>query len=419
MAINKYLEDEFKDEIIKVIDSNNLNILIGAGFSANILNTLGNLELIMEIIKKEPHDKKYLALEALLYWKFFEDTIYPMADKINNENLSEHSKFLEILKNILSERENTILQKQVNIFTTNYDVILEYALESKFIEYNDGFQGSINPYYSTANYNKIYYKQALFTNRRSEIAIFNVYKIHGSINWKENDIYDDKFIYGSYITELNNFYNENNKIIYNEEMIVNESIEKLYEKITTCKWENIKKEFIDNILEELEVDDNQLKNIYIPFKEVYKKSFKIVSPTKEKFSDTLVDKNYYELLRIYCNELERENAMLLVFGFSFYDEHIEDITKRALNNPSLILIIICYSKSDKERFSKKFEINSNVWIVGLKEWECKIDAFEKIEIVTEVAVEIDESESKVNNSDAKIGLEVINKFLMSVSREVL
>lgn len=53
----------------------------------------------------------------------------------------------------------------------------------------------------------------------------------------------------------------------------------------------------------------------------------IINPTKEKFEETLLSNVYYDLLRMYSNELEKNNTVLFVFGFSFKDEHIYSITK--------------------------------------------------------------------------------------------
>jgi len=38
----------------------------------------------------------------------------------------------------------------------------------------------------------------------------------------------------------------------------------------------------------------------------------IVNPAKTKFEDTLLNQYYYDLLRIYSNELEKENSVLFV-----------------------------------------------------------------------------------------------------------
>lgn len=83
--------------------------------------------------------------------------------------------------------------------------------------------------------------------------------------------------------------------------------------------------------------------------------FLIVNPTKEKFSDTLLNKNYYELLRIFSNELEKENSLLVVNGFSFRDEHILDLVKRSMVNPSLKILIFVYQATAIE-VSKSYSV---------------------------------------------------------------
>ena len=72
----------------------------------------------------------------------------------------------------------------------------------------------------------------------------------------------------------------------------------------------------------------------------------IVNPTKDKFKDTTFNKNYYELLRLYANELEKENTVLYVMGFSMADEHIREITIRAIkSNPTLKIFIVSYTET--------------------------------------------------------------------------
>ncbi|WP_270215471.1 SIR2 family protein [Clostridium butyricum] len=403
MAEIKYLNDEsFQKIIIKLLESDNLNLLLGAGFSANVLRTLGTMERFMEIIQKEPHNNKYIRLEAVLYWNFFETSIFPMVTKLNDISvLKEQCEFLSLWQQILDIRDTVVLQKQLNIFTTNYDVILELAMENECIEYNDGFQGLIKPYFSTSNYNKIYYKQVLFSNRISLLPMFNLYKIHGSITWKSTDRDEKKLIYGNYISELQQFYD-------NQKEIIDDDGRELLKKVCSLKWDDINKDNIDSILKEFECTN---ENKYIDFTSTYKKSFKIVNPTKQKFSDTIVNKNYYELLRIYCNELERENTLLIAYGFSFYDEHIEDLTKRALNNPSLILIVFSYTDEDKKRFEEKFKFNNNVWIIGRKEWNENIESSEEDEDA-ELAIE-----ATTDKNEEKITLKEVNEFLSMVIKE--
>jgi len=56
---------------------------------------------------------------------------------------------------------------------------------------------------------------------------------------------------------------------------------------------------------------------------------------------------YYELLRLYSNELEKENTVLFVMGFSFADEHIAKSLYGGDSNPTLMIYVICYKSGSK------------------------------------------------------------------------
>lgn len=89
-------------------------------------------------------------------------------------------------------------------------------------------------------------------------------------------------------------------------------------------------------------------------------SVAIVLPTQRKFQQTIIERTYYDLLRIFANVMERENSLLIAFGFSFRDEHILEVVKRALRNPTLKLIICCYATEEVEEQQHKFASYNNV-----------------------------------------------------------
>src|SRR5699024_4268591 len=73
----------------------------------------------------------------------------------------------------------------------------------------------------------------------------------------------------------------------------------------------------------------------------------IVNPDKRKFATTVLNQTYYELIRRFSNELEKENSVLFVHGFSFRDEHLRELVLRAARtNPTLQVIVFCYTRSD-------------------------------------------------------------------------
>jgi hypothetical protein len=86
----------------------------------------------------------------------------------------------------------------------------------------------------------------------------------------------------------------------------------------------------------------------------------IVLPTQRKFHQTILERTYYDLLRIFANVLEREGSLLIAFGFSFRDEHIFEVVKRALRNPTLKLIVCCFDPAEVEGLQEKFLSYNNV-----------------------------------------------------------
>jgi hypothetical protein len=319
------------------MESCNVNFLFGSGLSIGVLDTLGDIEDKLTKAEEMNNENKSKIISAL-FWIFFKKSIYPIKNIDDHTDLKDIKSFLGVLKNILENRVTINSYRQINIFTTNYDSFIEISLENLKVEYNDGFSGRINPYFDTSNYNKIYYQQSIFSDRKSEIPVFNLFKLHGSITWelKKNKVYYCDYI--DNISVFNDTYNDHmpddiNLILDDE---VNEDL------IPKIKFKN---EFSENT-----------------FLSDYKQKFKIVNPTKHKFEETVFDNYYHELLRIYSNELEKRNTVLFVFGFSFRDEHIKEITKRSLNNPTLQVIIFSYDERSSLELEKMFDENRNVKI---------------------------------------------------------
>lgn len=219
--------------------------------------------------------------------------------------------FFNLIKAIIGNRQSSILHKIINVFTTNYDLLIEKAFEKSCIDYIDGFAGRLNPTFSTANYGVVLSRQTSISSMTSEIVTFNLYKVHGSINWT----------YSS------------------SEIMYTNHIEK-----------------IRRIEEHLNDED---------FSEYYS-TLAIVNPSKNKLKQTVLDVNYYDQLRMFCNELEKNNTLLISYGFSFADEHILQMTLRALKgNPTFSLIIFSFNEESTSHYSKIFEDFPNVSVFQL------------------------------------------------------
>jgi len=355
-----------------------VSFLFGAGFSADLLGTLSNNEVIFEALQKyqaknDDERKKVTILCSFLYWSFFIKCIEPIS-KIStyDPTFDSFREFGNIVYRIFAERGNPALDRQFNIFTTNYDPIIELIFDHSPCICNDGFEGRIEPRFSTDNYSKTYYRQAVFSNRKAEIPSVNLFKLHGSVTWVA-DIFGG-IVYQQYITPIQRF-SEKYSILFDDKVV--STINSYFTADHTDEANKQIQTFLaDTILDPLLDKEGD----YDEFIQSYKKSFLIVNPTKEKFSDTLLNKNYYELLRIFSNELEKENSLLVAYGFSFRDEHILDLVKRSMVNPTLKILIFTFEETKIEDFQERFgEVkNNNITYIALDGEELLLSYFNQI-----------------------------------------
>lgn len=336
--------------IKEIIQDCNLNFLLGSGLSCPYLNTLGSIEILLTLLADKGKDSaKSEIVRASLYKKYFEGALKKNlkiieSDADAGEVLAAYCDFLKIINSILLKRKSSILGKEANIFTTNVDIFLEKAFEEMSLECNDGFSGRFKPAFSLNNFKKSQFKKSLHYDNVSEIPVFNLVKLHGALAWQFDE--NGKIIFSPQLEWLQNV---NSKCISANNFIVvddGDTIETLFSK---AENKNLDKPIQD-------------------FIEEYDKLL-IVNPTKEKFKLTILNQNYYELLRLYSNELEKENTVLFVMGFSFADEHIRDVTLRAANsNPTLMIFIFAHTEKSKveikKRFAEKDVKNANIEILS-------------------------------------------------------
>lgn len=351
------IDDNFLSNLKHIFSGCRVNFLFGAGFSANVLGILDNNEVIFEALRvckgtDSTKKDKITILNAYMYWDYFYQCFYPISEKMSDVELENYFNFSQVLYTILSEKSNPSLDKQANIFTTNYDPIIEIIFDHSNCICNDGFEGRISPAFSTDNYSKTYLRQAVVSNRKAEIPSVNLLKLHGSVTWRKS-AKNEEILYQQYGELLHDFYDEYKDLF--EASLMN-NIKNHFKYSTKANIEDK----IDAILSD-SLLDSELVNVsqYETMLAKYKDVFLIVNPTKEKFHDTLLNKNYYELLRIFSNELEKENSLLVVEGFSFKDEHILDLTKRSMLNPSLKLLVFCYDEKAVEDYEKIFNDSKN------------------------------------------------------------
>lgn len=382
------------EELKRYFESCNINFLMGSGMSVPFLRTLGNVEkLLSELEASDYRGEELLVLKATIYASFFRTVISRNQEKCRKDGEYEkvrnnYIRFVKVVHELLKARAKTPgLTKKINLFTTNIDIMHEIALEYSHVEWNCGFSGVMNPIFSEANFSRTVHSTSRYYGRNYELPVFNLYKLHGSLNWK----YGDK--------------GEHNVIELDKDLEQVAAVETL---LKTIDEGNLLVPVLGNEdLPELrkrlpKAFDNAELNKVRAFVEEYEK-LPIVNPSKRKFSTTVLDMHFYELLRIYANELERSNSVLFVHGFSFADEHLTNMTLRvALSNPTLLIYIFAYDECAKSKIQDNLGmsgvnvLNSNIRVLtyddafGLKgdENEGGYMDFENVNLMYEGALKL-------------------------------
>lgn len=200
-------------------NSRNLNFLVGSGCS---LPSIPLMSKMIESIKNDEKLKKVVSqynsgnienLEEFLNWlnsgiSFFKNNANHQEEYLEAFNnckkiiisiikkgmlndkyestIMNYINFYNEIINIRSLKEKNSLPKDpINIFTTNYDLFNELALEKCKFQYTTGFHGEVNRIFDMNNFR---FRLVDSENRYKERwdpynAYIKIYKIHGSINW--------------------------------------------------------------------------------------------------------------------------------------------------------------------------------------------------------------------------------------------
>jgi hypothetical protein len=343
------------DQLRDILQDAHISVLLGAGASSGLFDVLGNVELALTELATEHKDSPATRLvRAAIYAKFFDSVLAKDALVLGrkeeaNKVLETYKSFVRSLNQILLRRRSSILNKQVNIFTTNVDIAIETAMETLGFDVNDGFAGRYNPSFDTSTFGSLRYRRSAQYENLSEVPTFNLLKIHGSSSWKSEGL-------------------ASQKITFDRDLA---GVELVRTKLDAARAA------LSSLVVDKPIDVSALlaaaKGVsesatVKAFVSAYE-ALSIVNPTKEKFQTTVLNDNYYDLLRIFSNELEKANSLLLVAGFSFRDEHITHLIVRAANsNPTLRVIVFCYSREGLEEIESSIDEslvrNGNITLIG-------------------------------------------------------
>ena len=147
----------------------------------NMLETMGAISVAEKVKSIDPDIEKKISIVQ----KYIRKRI--IAGLHGEEVLRFYHDFY--MKTVARGRKNPI-----NIFTTNYDLYNEQALDSLSFPYNNGFIGTYKRSFNPASYKYAYVEDMNLSKNVWERVpnFYNLYKIHGSISWfkSENKIYE-------------------------------------------------------------------------------------------------------------------------------------------------------------------------------------------------------------------------------------
>lgn len=145
----------------------------------NVEKILDRIRLIREIIgdsEKDEMDGLRGATSVKNLDSAICNSICEIVSKIPTKGLKVHLLFAHWLRTLHGHRDYP-----VEIFTTNYDLLLEQAMEQAGLPFFDGFVGSVNPFFSSESVEAD--KDKKYETVYPPITWTRLWKLHGSINW--------------------------------------------------------------------------------------------------------------------------------------------------------------------------------------------------------------------------------------------
>lgn len=343
-------DDEWLQFLRNAFASGHIDVLLGSAFSRDVVPTLGEREEWFQAVESRIRDSAgtgaWKVASDLLRAEYFRSVMYPLRSA---DPTTSQKEFLGVVSRIVGSRGTTTVPKRANVFTTNYDPLIELALEEIGVVYNDGFSGRSEPILDTSSFSHLQYEQSLFMEYVSPVTTFNVLKAHGSLTWRK----DGETVRYSKVKDTISAC-----LRGCENVVRLKAIDEIG-KIVAEQFDAAKLADLEGLAEGISDGDRKTLDA---FRRNYDSILCVVNPAKSKFEETVLERCYYDLLRIYANELDRNNALLLVSGFSFRDEHIRELTIRAArSNPRLLVVIACHTAKDADEYEGYFGDRENVY----------------------------------------------------------
>jgi hypothetical protein len=368
-------DQDFLNDLRKTLESTNINFLLGAGCSMPAFETLGNLEdLRVELEgQKDTLGKDgaviYRLIKAEIDRQFFMGSIYRNVEYVTDrkdgtekdirqtrdaykQTRDAYKDFCTQAIQTVANRESVDKPKQVTFFTSNYDLCMDLALDEAGIPTNSAYLGRFSRVVTHQTFGNRVFSNGIGLGYRTEIPSANLVKIHGCASWRYDGqelTIDDSYQILEKIKELFDAISRFGE----DQPEIRSNISEPSESRTTetgtkapVDFETLKCQ-AETTFKRTKKDKHGKKELVAKLDELdgTRDKLAVVLPNKGKFASTVLNETYYDQLRRLSNQLELPNTSLLVMGFSFADEHIRSLIKRAAKaNPTLKVIIFCYSK---------------------------------------------------------------------------
>jgi hypothetical protein len=307
--------------------SKRIGFFLGAGASAAL--GIPNISQLTKGIQADLKDKQaasYLKIQKELgenatvedilnYLRLVRELTKERADRTHQDLSGAEAKALdqkicELIYTVLKEKESTAdlsFTKSLvswigllgndftkEIYTTNYDLILERSFEASRTPYFDGFVGSFEPFF---------FPESFESANRFDIppmTWIRLWKLHGSLNW--------------------------------------------YWKTTNGNRSIIRQA----LSQKLENEQNEI----------------VIYPSNDKYSASRKQPfiAYFDRLKTF---LQAGELLFIISGYSFSDEHINEIFYGCLrNNARLVVLVFCFDDSVVEKLESRAGSHLNMVVLG-------------------------------------------------------
>lgn len=343
-----------------------INFLFGSGASSGLIPTLqlrmrtgdGDTRYSLEELatKFEQEDANNRRLVPL-FMHYYASCIRP-AEKLTLESASvtadgatainNYRTFLTTVLEMVKRRK--ALDRRCNVFTTNYDgcfpLVADALIKEGHTDFvlNDGTRGFTRRILQARNFGAYLCQAGVFGRYQSSIPQINLIHLHGSVYWSK--------VGSSIQVEYD--------LSERKELLDEAAMAKLQPFSEALNNENA----VLADLPVVEFTGEELDTFWSKYRDM-----PIVNPTKWKFHETVYEEHYYQMLRLLSYELEKPNAVLVTFGFSFADEHILNLVMRSLSNPGLQVFVCCYSGRSHNAMEEAFKGHRNVKCLVLPDQE--------------------------------------------------